>query len=240
VKGWRIAVGGLAVIGIVFAATFYSFPRDEDREWKHIVRVLLRAEYGYRTPLVRRWMTPIKLRLLFAVQQDRDVVDDLVNDINTLIAESGVGLSVGDFKLPSVSVSFLSQNVFSEVAEKTEIDYRPGNLGWFYTEGGQDGAVKVGVILIADELAGVLRRHAIQEEIYQVLGPFNDSPLYTDSIVYETDDDGARASRLSDLDRKLLRFLYLYLKPGDDIAALRRAYDAHWRTMTVPPRPVRH
>jgi hypothetical protein len=34
---------------------------------------------------------------------------------------------------------------------------------------------------------------------------------------------------LPPLDRKALRFLYEHLRPGDEPAAVRRAYEAHWR-----------
>ena len=39
---------------------------------------------------------------------------------------------------------------------------------------------------------------------------------------------------LSRRDKKLLRFLYIHLKPGDREPQVRAAFDKHWDTIKVP------
>lgn len=237
-KRWiAISAAATCFLGLVGLLAYLSFPKPVDQEWQHVARVLLRGEFEYRAPTVARYAKPVRIGLLDATAEDRAAVAELVADLNVLVAGSGVAFSIGEFGKSEISAGFESLAAFPNVARFLNLPYVPGNSGVFWPYAMEDGALAGATILISNDSSGSLRRHIIFEEIYQSLGPHNDSPLYPESIVYERDGDGGSATRLADIDRKLLRFLYLHLKPGDGIAEVRRAYDAHWRDLAVPSRP---
>ena len=76
-------------------------------------------------------------------------------------------------------------------------------------------------------------RSILFEEIFQALGPLNDTAIYQDSLLFETEDYAPMHKTLSPRDKKLLRFLYLHLKPGDGEEEVRKAFDQHWDKMDV-------
>ena len=69
------------------------------------------------------------------------------------------------------------------------------------------------------------------QELYHSLGVVNDSPYFPSSVLFEDSDGGSSATALAMVDRKLLKLLYAYLKPGDREADLRRAFDLYWDTL---------
>lgn len=76
-------------------------------------------------------------------------------------------------------------------------------------------------------------RSILPEEIFQALGPANDSAIYPDSLLFETEDYAPMHKTLSARDKKLLRFLYLHLNPGDGEEEVHRAFDNYWDKMEV-------
>ena len=72
------------------------------------------------------------------------------------------------------------------------------------------------------------RRATIAQELYHTLGPVNDSPYFPASVLFEDGETASSAIELALVDRKLLKFLYMYLEPGDQHHERRDAFDKYW------------
>lgn len=234
----RFPLFGLIAVFIAVSAFWWTTERYEVRVWQHIQTVLLEDEVMPGTHPVTRWNRPIGISLAGASQEDIGAVEDFVADLNVLLAGSSVRLGPARAQDADIWVTFVAAARIPELSKRVTGTVPEGPV---YGQGSvfsQDGfTINHGYVIIAADVPVAHRRNLVFEEITQVLGPANDSPFFPSSIFYESEDGkSSKVLELSRLDRKLIRFLYLHLKPGDDLAALRRAYDRHWRTMTVPPR----
>ncbi|MDP6121304.1 MAG: DUF2927 domain-containing protein [Rhodospirillales bacterium] len=86
---------------------------------------------------------------------------------------------------------------------------------------------------MAQNVDGKERLSMVLEKLTQALGPINDTTIYPDGILYENFDNVKTIVELSPLDKKLLRFLYTHLNPGDREEDVRRAFEKYWDTINV-------
>lgn len=83
------------------------------------------------------------------------------------------------------------------------------------------------------EYGSLIRPHTIAHELLHALGMKGHPRDRRDSILQNVVRDTPLETFRWDfraIDRKTLRFLYQHLKPGDEFSAVKRAFDAHWRS----------
>ena len=78
------------------------------------------------------------------------------------------------------------------------------------------------------ELAQARLRHTALEEMFQGLGPSNDSGRIRDSLVFERGFSVGGRTSLASVDAKVLVLLYEDLSPGDNAADIERAMRRSW------------
>ncbi|MEZ4749071.1 MAG: DUF2927 domain-containing protein [Bdellovibrionota bacterium] len=107
------------------------------------------------------------------------------------------------------------------------IDYVEGNSGFFWTHNDSVGRILDGVVLIqSDPGSDTVLRHTLLEELTQVMGPMRDQALYADSVFYEKNGVSGYVTQLTQIDARILAFLYMYLEPGDAMEELLQKFIA--------------
>ena len=228
---WLIPIG--AVLGILVLAPHISWGHShEAKTLRFVEQVLLESEYGQRFGAVTRWVKSPKIRVVGGTEEDRLAVTALVDELNELLDGMGVSLTVARFGEADIGadikVIIAPLQNFPRLARGHDFEYVEGNVGFFYIWFDHQYEITQAVVLIGAELTSGERQATIVQEITQALGPANDSPLFPSSVFFERGEVGSTATRLAPIDRKLLRFLYTHLRPGDDAEAIRRAFEQHW------------
>jgi hypothetical protein len=220
---------------VVAAVVFYNPMPEHEKPWAFVKQVLLESEFDGPEGHIIRWVKSPTISFVTDSPEDVHIFLSVINQINQALGQT-------NFSLKPVNSN--GDIVFYQ---KTRDDVAPifakedcGERMFF------EDALGVGCIISNSKFHALKaltwganvsneakRRSVMLEEIVQVLGPSNDSELFWDSLFYERKHGAADSKTLSPRDRKLLIFLYKHLKPGDDEAAVRRAFDAHWETITV-------
>ncbi len=223
VIGAFLVLGGLAA-----EITYYGLVPTDDKTWRFAEQVLLEREYGDRERVVVRWTRPVTIGTRDATDEDRRILRGLADDLNRISKGTGVSIGFGEFSKSDIGVIFAPYGEFPGIADRLGFEYVEGNIGFGWIDLNDQYEISWSPILIAEELAGGARKYAIMHEVIQALGPTNDSPIYPDSVFYERRGVGLIKTILAPIDRKLPRFLYTYLKPGDRLGDVRRAFETHW------------
>ena len=85
-----------------------------------------------------------------------------------------------------------------------------GNFGIFYVWWNQSQEINLAMIWVKTNGTKLNQQVSlIKKEITQSLGLGKDSPLYSGSIFFETTSDGGFSTSFSNLDREIIRLLYL-------------------------------
>lgn len=206
-----------------------------DLQWAHVKKALLEVEYGTSVYRTARWQDDvITIGLSAKYERQRRQLEGVVAELNGVLAGIGPRLELnGREEDEKLYVFFVPMAEMEATARKMDIPYVPNNMGYFEYTTGNDDVIDIAAVLIAEELRGDELKMFLLEEIFQALGPAQDTPYFPTSVIYQTETENSGATELSIIDRKLLRFLYHHLKPGDDEAAVRRAFDAHWASVTA-------
>lgn len=194
-------------------------------------KVCLGPEYGKRKAVCSRWITSPGLSVLGASREEKEVVENAVAEINAALQHTDIAIEIGDDNSENaqIKVYCASYREFPKIAKANNFRYHPGNIGYFWTFWNSKHQIYRAVVLLAsDRLEGDRRKHFVLEEITQCLGLSNDSQEYEDSIFYQKDRDGGRATCLSDLDKKLIHFFYKHVSPGFNKRRFMRALRSHW------------
>ena len=206
-----------------------------DRErviWQFVHDVLLYDErVGFRDQ-VWRW-PPEKKIIEIATIAGSNIphVFSVINEINEVL--DGIGPQLVLVRENSDTFIYFGQPAeLLGVAERADVDYAEGAEG-MATVRAEDGSIFDAVVLISTDLRDTEIRSFVLEELTQSLGPTNDSALVRNSIFFETAYDWSNVPKLSNLDKKLLRFLYGHLRPGDRATDVRAAFDRYWDGISV-------
>jgi hypothetical protein len=232
-KKWSSFARGLGLAFlVVLAMSGTTSAQDNTRETRWAEQVLLGPEFGGSGKFTARWVKAPSLSVFGGTPEHEKAVDAAVKDINRQLAATpvkGIRLLAANDASADIRVYFALLSEFPALGKKHAFTYVEGNWGFFWMFwNGKREIYKAYVLLASDKLQGNRLTHFALEEITQVLGPSNDSPLYADSIFYSKNGDGGNAQTLSERDRKLIRFLYNHVHPGADQAELRAAFKKHW------------
>lgn len=175
-------------------------PLGEER-LSYFREVALASEFGGddRQGMVIRWERPIRI-----------LVSGDYTDADLQVVKEHVALLNLVEGVPEISLVESGENVVMRFLPQEELDSWSGleESAWgfatvWYLTDGQITEAKVGIV--SDEQTAAQRRHAILEELTQMLGILNDSPLYEDSIFQL---EYSEVEELSEMDWWMVRMLY--------------------------------
>lgn len=197
-----------------------------------VEEVILGPEFGGAGKVCSRWAKGPSLSIFGATPQQEEVVVGAVVHLNYTLAQTPIKqivlLKANDTDA-DIRIYFAPLKELPTFAEKHNFYYAAGNWGYFWTFWNYQHEIERGFVLLAsDRLKDKQLRHFALEEITQVLGLSNDSPIFPESIFYAMGNDGGNAQQLSKLDKKLITFFYNHILPGAKQADVRTAFKQYW------------
>ena len=147
------------------------------------------------------------------------VINNVVKQLNECLPENlAIEVLSPNDRNATLKVYFVPLSSFPEIAAENNFEVVENNWGFFATNWNYKYEIENAVVLIAtDKLSGTRLNHFVLEEITQSLGFPGDSKRFEKSIFFENAAlrKFGRATNLSRLDQKLVRFHYRYNQAGD-------------------------
>ena len=170
--------------------------------------VALGFESGGSSEITRRWQTPVMLFVGGSyTQRQLNELELVVDELNELIEPTS--------SIEIVSDSSLSNSYFHFGTAASYVSLFPdmnglltNNVGYFNVWWNDDIINRSRIFVDSQRIGFNQQKSLIREELAQSLGLGKDSPLYTNSIFYETATDGGFAESFSTLDKEIIRLLY--------------------------------
>ncbi len=147
---------------------------------------------------VQKWTKPIGYQILGTpTDKDREVITDFVAWLNTIEGFPGMGENE-DGKL---KIYFYEKTAYENLMGDSFVGTDGGVTFWY---NGKDEIYR-GTIGYRTDLAQEVRNSVILEEIYNGLGPIQDTDLREDSIIYS---GYSTPQSLTEVDKLILKLLY--------------------------------
>lgn len=218
------------------AALVRDFSTRKWLEARWIMEVLSSAEGGSRKLLVARWTKPVVVVAQNGTDVQRRVlgqaiaeISDALNGAHSIsLATNGTDLA----RTAQIHVYFAPQKDWPALGRQWGIPMalpENGLDGVHFVRWNAKAELESSIIIIGAGLTGEMLQHTMLEELFQAMGIRNDSAFFPDSIVYESGDDTGGLTRLSERDKKLIRFLYQHVPTDTRPAALAGLIDEHWQ-----------
>lgn len=224
----RMLFAGILLLpGAVYAAAQQVSP---EKELAFVEGVVLGPEFGGDGLIVARWKSSPTFSIFGGSPEDHKLIEEIVAEINRLIQDSKVQIKMvrPGTENASFKIFLVPKESFYGIAAKYRFNYTENNDGFFNIHWNGWHQIDRAIVLIRDEVFGRKRRHFMYEEITQAMGLANDSPLYKDSVFFAKGSNGGKAQGYSPMDRRLIRFVYEHLSPGDKPEDVLRAFNQYW------------
>ena len=164
--------------------------------------VCLNAEYinSGDPSFLQRWNAPISYRIHGdPTTEDLETIETFSAWLNVQFGFPGI-YEAGDGEYANLQIHFCSQQTLVDLMG----DNHWGNDGavtfWY-----QDDVIYDAIICIRTDLNQHLRNSVILEELYNGLGPIQDTELRPDSLIYA---DFSEPQELTEIDELILKLLY--------------------------------
>ncbi len=184
--------------------------------------------YGGENRVVTRWAKSPTVTAVNATEEDIQVIGKLVSELNEVLHGSGISIRQGDGDENEIRIIFTLKKSIPRLAEELGGHHVQEGTGYFVAYPNDRFEIERAVAVIGSELTGNDRRATIVHELTHTLGLMGHSPVFPESAVFASKTKTSSASRLAPIDRKLIRFLYLQLNPGDRWEEVRWAFETHW------------
>ncbi len=220
---------------IVFGCVSSSHSSRLEVAWARAV--LLGSEVGDSRDAVVRWTHPVRFlvvaapgRVQLAVERAFDQLRGTLHNVHQLelehVEESDARIGQDGF----ITVFATAPRHARELARRHGAQPPVATAdGWFTIIWNRRYELTRALIFVDPDLNEHWLRHTALEEMFQALGPGNDSPRIRDSLVFEGGDSAGSHTRLGHVDEQVLRLLYCELQPGDSAHAIERAMRRSWR-----------
>ena len=171
----------------------------------YFMEVCLGAEFVHEGDVsaLQKWVAPVTFRIHGnCTAADRAVIESFVREVNGVEGFPGM-VEAAKGQAASMDIYFCGE---AELIERTEAFVAEGECldgavrFWAY-----DDEIYSAVLGCRDDIDQDLRASVIVEEIYNGLGPVQDSVLREDSVIYQY---GSDVKEMSDVDLLLLKLLY--------------------------------
>ncbi len=224
----------------VFSTIMFSPPPASaqaalDEQTVHFVAdVLCGTEFGEnKDKRCTRWVKAPAISTFGSGSHHPTVIANVVRQLNECLpSEIQVKLLGPGDDSADIKVYFVALDECQEVAKQNGFTYISDNYGLFNVEWNDDYEIFRATVIIADDkLRGRRLHHYLLEEVTQCFGMAGDSNQFENSVFYEDESKNkfGTATRLSDLDRKLIRFLYRSVKPGSRPVELGIQLARYWQ-----------
>lgn len=164
--------------------------------------VCLDAEFSDsgNATLVQKWDTPIYYTIHGdATEEDLATLESFVTWLNTI--EGFPGISEADDPVhTNLTIHFCTEDELIEILGENFYGTDAGVTFWY-----EDNAIYDATICYRTDLGQYLRNSVILEEIYNGLGPVQDTDLRPDSIIYSAFSE---PQSLTEIDELILKLLY--------------------------------
>ena len=216
------------------ASTAAVLQTSLEQDW--VEEVLLGRESGDVRNAVVRWATPVRFLLVAAPQRVQRAVehafsclDEAIGDAHDLqlvqVAEDDPRIGkVGYVTIFAAAPRQAGALALQHGAQSPE----PDADGWFTIVWNPRLELLRAVVFLDPELDEPWLRDTALEEMFQSLGPSNDSPRIQDSLLFESSKLVGCLDHLARVDRQVLRLLYCELKPGDKSEQILEAMQRVW------------
>lgn len=164
--------------------------------------VCLAAEFSDNgnPSLLQRWETPILYTLRGApTEEDIAVLESFAQKLNTLEGFPGIR-ECSPNEVCNLNIHFVVQEELESIMGENSIG-ADGSVTFWYME----DVIYEAIICIRSDVDQHLRNSVILEEIYNGLGPVQDTLLRPDSLIYA---EYSEPQAMTDVDELLLRLLY--------------------------------
>lgn len=222
------------ILGWVLWATLSAAQASERRVVRrHVFSVMMQSEYGTTgRRRVVRWATSPQLYIDGGAEHHREMARQTAQQLSALLTDAA-GLAIEEVDEPgraNLRLYFAPLDALPDIAAREGFHYVPGNQGLFWVFWDNRHQIDRAIILIAEDWVqnDEQMTHLLLEEMTQSLGLMNDSPLFPESIFYETSVAFGTATRLAALDERLILLLYGHIPPNASACAVRRAFRRHW------------
>ena len=212
----------------VMAQTVPDYTPAKERAWKHVQMVLMSSEYGGRSGVIERWVNSPSISIVGASASDQLFLQKLITNWNQILDASAIQLRHSKELQADIGVVFSERANFAEISAMYGFRIVDGGVGFAGMLVDHRHHARMALVLIDKSLSERERRATIAQELYHTLGPVNDSPYFPSSVLFEDTETPSTATELALVDRKLLKFLYLYLEPGDRQHEMQDAFDQFW------------
>lgn len=164
--------------------------------------VCLDAEFvnGGDPSVLQKWMEPISFILHGeSTEEDRQTLYAFISWLNTIEGFPGIQ-ETQDPVTANLRIHFCTAEEMPELMGP-EYTYMDGAVTFWYL----DNAIYDAIICCRNDLDQTLRNSVILEELYNGLGPVQDTQLRPDSIIYS---EFSQPQSLTQMDELLLKLLY--------------------------------
>ncbi len=233
----RIGTVGLWLVSFLslsFSADSASGQLDQETI-RFVGDVLIGMEYGARVDgqVCYRWETRPRLSTFGEGSHHPAIVRKTVAHINEFLpANRRIEMLDPNDGSATIKLHFVPFKEFEPLAKAGGFEVSDLDWGVFYMRWNRYHEIESAIVLIADDkLNGRRLEHFLLEELTQSLGLAGDSSRFKESVFYEDLDEReyGTAIELSDLDRKLIRFLYEHVQPGTSAVELGVLLERHWQ-----------
>lgn len=199
--------------------------------------VLLGTEVGDARDAVVRWRDPVRYLVVQAPPRVRRAVDGAFRKLRAVLQRSlPVHLEHVVASDPRIGrdgyISVFARAPRDALALAERYGAQPPQPqadGWFTIVWNRSFELTRALVFIDPGLSDKWLRHTALEEMFQCLGPSNDSAAIRDSLVFESATMAGSHDHLARVDRQVLELLYEELQPGDRAADIERVMHASWR-----------
>lgn len=164
--------------------------------------VVLDAEFvnGGDPERVQKWASPIYYRLHGNVtEEDLRVIESFTSYLNSIYGFPGIYEAEFDYDV-NLDIHFTTAERLVELMGDQYYGMDGAVTFWY-----ENDMIYDATICIRSDMDQYLRNSVILEEIYNGLGPVQDTSLRTDSIIYS---EFSQPQDLTDMDRLILELLY--------------------------------
>ena len=164
--------------------------------------VCLNAEFvnGGDPSFLQRWNGPITYRIYGEpTTADLEKIGEFTVWLNTIFGFPGI-YEAGEGEYVNLRIHFCDQSTMMDLMG-SNFEYMDGGVTFWYN----DDIIYDAIICIRTDLDQHLRNSVILEEIYNGLGPIQDTGLRPDSIIYS---DFSEPQELTAMDELILKLLY--------------------------------